>query len=176
MSSVCQRQNNIMSQLLADSGAFLFPCTIEYSLICAAILFIMWKNIAEEHEHYKVHSRRRKISRTLAPPITEHSDNEVTEAEHQERSAHHYSVDCTRANTGLFVGIIVMVFTIISLIVFFVLIKDEKLKDTAITVASLTELSLYCITSVAVLIAMCQVIFSDLFFILSRVLLIRQMI
>jgi len=156
MSSVCQRQNNIMSQLLADSGAFLFPCTIEYSLICAAILFIMWKNIAEEHEHYKVHSRRRKISRTLAPPITEHSDNEVTEAEHQERSAHHYSVDCTRANTGLFVGIIVMVFTIISLIVFFVLIKDEKLKDTAITVASLTELSLYCITSVAVLIAMCQ--------------------
>ena len=92
------------------------------------------------------------------------SDNEVTEAEHQERSAHHYSVDCTRANTGLFVGIIVMVFTIISLIVFFVLIKDEKLKDTAITVASLTELSLYCITSVAVLIAMCQVIFSDFFF------------
>ena len=78
MSSVCQRQKNIMSQLLADSGAFLFPCTIEYSLICAAILFIMWKNIAEEHEHYKVHSRRRKISRTLAPPITEHSDNEVT--------------------------------------------------------------------------------------------------
>ena len=73
MSSVCQRQKNIMSQLLADSGAFLFPCTIEYSLICAAILFIMWKNIAEEHEHYKVHSRRRKISRTLAPPITEHS-------------------------------------------------------------------------------------------------------
>ena len=95
------------------------------------------------------------------------SDNEVTEAEHQERSAHHYSVDCTRANTGLFVGIIVMVFTIISLIVFFVLIKDEKLKDTAITVASLTELSLYCITSVAVLIAMCQVFLFSFFFIYS---------
>ena len=79
MSSVCQRQNNIMSQLLADSGAFLFPCTIEYSLICAAILFIMWKNIAEEHEHYKVHSRRRKISRTLAPPITEHSGPEYVQ-------------------------------------------------------------------------------------------------
>ena len=72
MISVCQRHNNyIMSRLLADSGAFLFPCTIEYSLICAAILFIMWKNIAEEHEHYKVHNRRRKISRNLAAaPIT----------------------------------------------------------------------------------------------------------
>ena len=72
MISVCQRHNNyIMSRLLADSGAFLFPCTIEYSLICAAILFIMWKNIAEEHEHYEVHNRRRKISRNLAAaPIT----------------------------------------------------------------------------------------------------------
>jgi len=73
MISICQRKDNIMSKLLADSGAFLFPCTIEYSLICAAVLFIMWKNIAEEHEHYKVHNRRRKISKTLAPPITGHS-------------------------------------------------------------------------------------------------------
>ena len=92
----------------------------------------------------------------------EHSDNEGTgEAESEFRSAHHYSVDCTRANTGLFTGIFVMVMTIISLIVFFVLIKSEeqKLRNVAITVASLTELALYCITSVVVLIAMCQVIF-----------------
>ena len=33
------------------------------------------------------------------------------------RSAHHYSVDCARANNGLFTGILVMVFTIILLIV-----------------------------------------------------------
>jgi hypothetical protein len=31
-------------------------------------------------------------------------------------------VDCTRANTGLFIGIFVMVLTIISVIVFFVLV------------------------------------------------------
>ncbi len=77
----------------------------------------------------------------------------------QERSAHHYSVDCTHANTGLFTGIFVMVLTIISLIVFFVLISspDPALHQAAITVASMTELSLYCITTVAVLIGMCQV-------------------
>ena len=42
---------------------------------------------------------------------------------------------------------------------FFVLITSNKdsLHDAAITVASMTELSLYCITSVAVLIGMCQV-------------------
>lgn len=71
-----------------------------------------------------------------------------------------YSVDCSNANNGLFSGIFVMVFTIISLIVFFVLIHstNQKLHDAAITVASLTELTLYSLTTVAVIIGMVQVI------------------
>ena len=162
--SQCQRNNNIMSNLLAKSGPFLFPCTIEYTLICAAVLFAMWKNIPEEHEHYKHHKRRKKISRSLALNTVLHDaesgageNHELAHAHH--KSAHHYSVDCANANTGLFSGIFVMVLVIISLIVFFVLISspDERLKKAAIEVASLTELALYLITSIAVLIGMCQV-------------------
>ncbi len=163
--SLCHRKNNIMSKLLADSGPFLFPCTIEYSLICAAMLYVMWKNIPEEHEHYKFQKRRRKISAALAVSNRDSRPNGGNgnggggNVVVSERSAHHYSVDCTHANTGLFTGIFVMVLTIISLIVFFVLISspDPRLHDAAITVASMTELSLYCLTTVAVLIGMCQV-------------------
>lgn len=156
--SLCHRKKNIMSQLLADSGPFLFPCTIEYSLICAAVLFVMWKNIAEEHEHYKFQKRRRKISRTMQVLHNVHHSADEDEDE-EERPAHHYSVDCSHANTGLFVGIFIMVIVIISLIVFFVLIssKDEQLHSAAITVASMTELALYCLTTLAVLVGMCQV-------------------
>ena len=57
-----------MSRLLTSSGPFLFPCTIEYSLICAAVLFVMWKHIEEEHEHYVEQKRRRKISRVCRVP------------------------------------------------------------------------------------------------------------
>ena len=69
------------------------------------------------------------------------------------------SVDCTHANTGLFLGIFVMVATIISLVVFFVLIDSghPHLHDMAITIASLTELSLYSLTLVAALVGTCQV-------------------
>ena len=95
------------------------------------------------------------------------------------RSAHHYSVDCARANNGLFTGILVMVFTIILLIVsrqkhllfasnllilccfqvFFVLINNENeaLHNAAILVASVTELALYTITTIAVVVGMIQV-------------------
>ena len=68
-------------------------------------------------------------------------------------------IDCTHANTGLFTGIFVMVLVIISLIVFFVLINQEKYRESAIAVASWTELILYGITSLAVLVGMCQVFF-----------------
>ena len=39
-------------QLVEDSGPFLFPCTIEFSLICAAVLFIMWRHVSTEHQVY----------------------------------------------------------------------------------------------------------------------------
>lgn len=41
------RRSNIIGELVTDASQFLFPCTIEYSLICAAILYIMWKNISD---------------------------------------------------------------------------------------------------------------------------------
>lgn len=37
------RRSNVLGQLVQDASQFLFPCTIEYSLICAAILYMMWK-------------------------------------------------------------------------------------------------------------------------------------
>ncbi len=58
-----------MGRLLAESGPFLFPCTIEYSLISAAVLYMMWKNIVEEHDHYKKSRRRNKISFRMHLPI-----------------------------------------------------------------------------------------------------------
>merc|ERR1719309_761584 len=69
-----------------------------------------------------------------------------------------YSVDCSHANTGLFCGILVVVVTIISLIIFFVFISNDvpQSKLIAVQVASLSELTLYGLTTVAVLIGLCQ--------------------
>jgi hypothetical protein len=50
--SACSDRNTVMGKLMSTSAPFLFPCTIEYSLICAAILYTMWKNIGPEHSHY----------------------------------------------------------------------------------------------------------------------------
>lgn len=38
-------EKDVIGNLLQSSGPFLFPCTIEYSLICAVILFEIWKHV-----------------------------------------------------------------------------------------------------------------------------------
>lgn len=40
-------EDGILKSLLRDASPFLFPCTIEFSLICAVILFEMWKRVDE---------------------------------------------------------------------------------------------------------------------------------
>ena len=40
-------RNFIMGDIVKYSGPYLFPFVIEYSLIAAAILFAMWRNIGK---------------------------------------------------------------------------------------------------------------------------------
>ncbi|CAG0882994.1 unnamed protein product, partial [Cyprideis torosa] len=68
-------------------------------------------------------------------------------------SRHTYRMDCDGSNRGLFVGILVVVLTIIALIIFFVLL-DENYKDTAVAEAYIFEFFLYVVSSLAVVIGM----------------------
>lgn len=72
------------------------------------------------------------------------------------RSANHLSVDCTKAHKGLFAGIVVVVLTIISLILFFVLDEAPGFKAVGMLVVSVCELTLYLVTTLAVLAAFYQ--------------------
>ncbi|CAO1370323.1 unnamed protein product, partial [Diamesa serratosioi] len=123
------RRTNIMGRLIQNASPFLFPCTIEYSLICAVILFEMWKKIK----------------------ITSHgSHNNSQHGHHQQKDVHHLSVDCSRAHKGMFTGILVIVMTIISLIMFFVLDKENSYKFSAVLEVTACEIIMYLLTSIAV--------------------------
>ena len=69
-----------------------------------------------------------------------------------------YSVDCGRASIGLFLGIFVVVVTIISLILFFVFISEEedRMQHSAVQVALFSELAMYGLTSLATVVGMLQ--------------------
>ncbi|XP_031622847.1 proton channel OtopLc isoform X2 [Contarinia nasturtii] len=131
------RRTNIIGTLVQDASPFLFPCTIEYSLICAAILYVMWRGICRPQPEPDV-----RVTEGLSPC---------------KRSPHHYSVDCARAHKGLFIGILILVLTIISLILFFVLISRPEFVQVAVTEVTICELTLYGTATLATLIGMFQI-------------------
>lgn len=119
--------------MVQNASPFLFPCTIEYSLICAVILYEMWKKVKTIPDIEK--SRRSSVK-----PHT--------------KSAHHFSVDCSGAHRGMFGGILVIVMTIICLIMYFVLHEAEGYRSLAIAEVTICEIVMYLVMTIAVLSAM----------------------
>ncbi|KAG4074262.1 hypothetical protein HA402_008671 [Bradysia odoriphaga] len=125
------RRTNIMGTLIQNSSPFLFPCTIEYSLICSVILFEMWKHIRGVDSEKP---RKRKISTN-------------------EKGAHTVSLDCSRAHRGMFAGILVIVVGIISLIMFYVLSAEPQYHNLATLEVTISEMILYIVTTAGVVLA-----------------------
>ena len=138
------------------SSSFLFPCAIEYSLICAAIMYEIWKHTGHSqggHHEGGTTSHSRAESPSIGTPRTPGGSSHGS----SRRSPHHYSVDCTNANRGLFFGIFILVLSIISMIIFLVLISRDEFKTLAIAEVHLSELILYMMTLAACFIGMIQV-------------------
>ncbi|KAG5875105.1 hypothetical protein JTB14_020238 [Gonioctena quinquepunctata] len=145
---------DVMGSLVTNVSPFLFPCTIEYSLICAVILFEMWKEVGVAKEEETVEDKKNSKN--------PHTSNRAASQFHfnpfggrMVSSNHHYTIDCSNAHKGLFAGIMLIVFTIISLIMFFVLTSaGKKSESEAIIEVNIVELILYIITTLAVIVAM----------------------
>ncbi|XP_030750784.1 proton channel OtopLc-like [Sitophilus oryzae] len=135
----------VMGSLVNNASPFLFPCTIEYSLICAVILFEMWKHMEKEDE--EKHSEPKKHKNRVDPF-------------EGGNSGYHFTIDCTNSHRGLFAGITVIVLTIISLVMFFVLTGDLDESGVRNHYAEMevnfVELFLYVTTTISVIVAMFQ--------------------
>jgi len=135
----CQR-TNIMGTLVQNSSPFLFPCTIEYALVCAVVLFEMWKKVRSIPEINK--TRRNSIK-----------PGGHGGAHHPVKSAYHFSIDCSKAHRGMFAGIVVIVMTIICLIMYFVLHQHKEYDYLAIKEVIFYEIVIYSVCSTAVIVA-----------------------
>lgn len=89
-------ERNELDSLIAEIKPFMTTCIIEYSLICSAVMYILWRNIG----HVPAHRRRQRKQR--------------------------FHVDCSSSTKGLFLGLLFMVFTIVAMIIFFTKIRSEQ--------------------------------------------------
>ena len=115
---VTDRVYNIAKRL----SPFLHPCTIEYSIMAGTMFYLIWKNIGKIDIHKKSNMVRRYSLAAAANQI--------------------FHLDCNRTLKGLFLGILVILFTIIVTILFVVASATEPLSSIR-DATSLYSVSLY---------------------------------
>ncbi|XP_071452998.1 proton channel OtopLc-like [Hetaerina americana] len=126
------RNTNIMASLLEESSPFLFPFTVEYSLLCSVMLSVMWKG-------------------AKAPS----SDTHASEADRREesgvsviirragRAGSRFSVDCASSYRGLFLGVLILVLTLTSVLTALTLSRQPTFIPSAAVPLRSWELALY---------------------------------
>ena len=98
----------------------------------AGILYVMWTNVGTR-------PRRRTESQM--------------EDEEEELQNQRMSVDCTSSSRGLFLGILLAVCAIISIIAFYVMVNQPQLRSEALLLTHLSETIIYSVTIFALIMA-----------------------
>lgn len=93
---------------------YLYPCLIEYSLICATVFYVMWKNVGRPYTQTNLQFNHRHI----------------------------YRINCARVSRGLLVGGIILFSTILTLIPDYVLQPSSAVPVTHVTQLTLLTLAL----------------------------------
>uniref|UniRef100_A0A336KNR1 CSON013446 protein n=1 Tax=Culicoides sonorensis TaxID=179676 RepID=A0A336KNR1_CULSO len=135
---------NIMGTIVQDSSPYLYPFIIEYSLIGAVVLYVMWKHIGR----YQKSTTGEDLERRLEVMLSRRA---VALAQAQTK------VDCVGASKGLFFGLLLLVGSLICLILYFVLIRHPQLSVLAIRLADVSHTALLVLTILAILIGFCRV-------------------
>ncbi|XP_037967858.2 proton channel OtopLc isoform X3 [Plutella xylostella] len=138
--TVCGR-NPIMGTIVADAAPYLYPFIIEYSLIGAAVIYVMWKHIGR----YPSVANDEDLERRLEAVLSRRAAA-LAAAQRGNR------VDCAGASKGLFCGLLLLVASLICLILFFVLIRHQELKRISIYLADVSHCALMVLSILAILI------------------------
>jgi len=130
--------DNTLGRLWTSSMPYLFPFIVEYSLIAAAVTYIMWKSVGED-----------KIKKMEGKKIDDDNGGKKRRG--------YWRVDCQSASKGLFLGLLCLVGGIIILIIFFVMKDSPEFRGQMFWIYSGAEIIILVFSILASLAAFVQI-------------------
>ncbi|XP_076338177.1 proton channel OtopLc-like [Tachypleus tridentatus] len=134
--NICQK-TDIIDDIVSQASPFLYPFTVEFSLIGSAVLYVMWKNIGKNPAF-----------------IVEKKNNVIFDAPSVRNSAR---MNCIGASKGLFLGLLVLVICMCCLIAFFVLVHHEEHKILAIYLGDISHCALLVLNIISVIVGFIRI-------------------
>lgn len=137
---------------------YLYPCIIEYSLMCMTVFYVLWASIEQRYNSNNnfgswVVGNEGKIRPHLVDknPLKQHERAvRMVNLVQERRHVNQFVIDCGKSTTGLFFGIFVLLVTIISLITYF-MYKNINTR-IAVEISEITELLLVSLSLFIVII------------------------
>ncbi|XP_074032261.1 proton channel OtopLc isoform X1 [Leptinotarsa decemlineata] len=114
---ICDYQDENMKSIYVDISPYLYPFSVEYSILVVGVLYLVWQNIGM----CNVENENEASTSQCRTPAGNSENTEGNVVVH---------VDCQSSNKGLFGGFAVLVVTIVCCILFFVAVYLDKGKKT----------------------------------------------
>nr|ACD99452.1 IP03937p [Drosophila melanogaster] len=146
LSSTACGRIDIMGTIVYDSAPYLYPFIIEYSLIGAVVLCVMWKHIGRYPGRMNDEDLEHRLEVML-------SRRAVAMAQ-RARSGR---VGCVGSSRGLFFGLLLLVGALICLILFFVLVRHQRFSLLAIYLADASHCILMAFAILAIIVGFIRV-------------------
>ncbi|XP_048512243.1 proton channel OtopLc-like [Athalia rosae] len=140
-------QHAELNVIIQKISPYLYPFTIEYSILIVGVLYMIWSNIGNCQRVDGGSS----VQEVPCPPVAGPSagSNIIVYA------------DCRHANRGFFAGLLALVGSIVSIIIFFIAFAEPNHSGIGETMNEITNLALLVIMSFAAIIAYRQIIKLD---------------
>nr|CAH0107979.1 unnamed protein product [Daphnia galeata] len=140
--------NNTLGKMWATSMPYLFPFLVEYklklelhfSLIAAAVAYIMWRSVGQLKKNGVFQSRLHKQLTSVPDDINNTLD--------PHRPKGHWRVDCQGASKGLFLGLLSLVAGIIVLIIFFVMKDNVEFRPDLFWLCTGTQVTVLALATI----------------------------
>lgn len=134
ISDVCVSKT-ILSAFTIQAAPYLYPFTIEYSLLQVGIWFIMWYNIGDTESI----ENEKKLNPNFGVSVEDGQNGNANHIGDSFASNLVIHVDCHSANRGLFAGLFILLATVVSVIIFFVAVTNEQYIQTGVVINNVSD-------------------------------------
>lgn len=129
----------LLSSNSLEALPMLYPFQVEYNITLASVWYIIWSNIGLKSVHADPHHMKSNVSR---------NNHGVEDINYQSNFS--ISADCHASNRGLFGGLSTLLFTLITVVIFFTTINQKLYYDIGVMMYTaqlglLTTLALFSI-------------------------------
>ncbi|CAH1174261.1 unnamed protein product [Phaedon cochleariae] len=135
---ICDNEKGSMKTIYKDISPYLYPFSVEFSILVVGVLYLVWQNIAICEAADEDEAATTQCKKTLSNDVDSTESNVAIHA------------DCQASNKGLFGGIVVLVLVFVACILFFMVYYMDDENDAELGITATLSTSIFVLSAMII--------------------------